>query len=126
MSSPVSVMTEGGAVEQAIAARTRPTDPRGVGSWYVHANRSLTVPLLCSLRWCGFQVEGAYQIEGGITQGQALDTGPQVDDVAFLGARRVEALKDAVVEMHAEGAAASVAPVERASATALATAAAPA
>src|SRR6266446_2121972 len=80
MSRPLYVMRERFERLRSIrGAHSRRCPPR-VGSSSIRVNRSLTVPLLCSLRWCGFQVEGAYQIEGGITQGQAFDTGPQVDD----------------------------------------------
>src|SRR6266404_3562047 len=124
MSRPLYVMRERFERLRSIrGAHSRRCPPR-VGSSSIRVNRSLTVPLLCSLRWCGFQVEGAYQIEGGITQGQAFDTGPQVDDVAFLATGGVEAVEDALLQMHAEGTATGVATVERAGATTLGSAAA--
>jgi hypothetical protein len=52
------------------------------------------------------------KVEGRVAQGHALDTGSEVDDVAFLAAGGVEAGKDVVAEVDAEGAAAGVAAVD--------------
>jgi hypothetical protein len=71
----------------------------------------LTVPLLCS--WGGFEVEGLHQVNGSLAQGHLVQGGPQVDDVAFLGAGRALALEDVVGQLDAEGSAAAVGAVDR-------------
>ena len=60
-----------------------------------------------------------HEIEGGFTQGQAVEGGPQVNDVALFGAGGVEALEDVVAQMDAEALTAAIAAVQRAGATAL-------
>ena len=57
-------------------------------------------------------------------QVQVVQRRPQVDHVALLAAPRVEALEDVVVEVHAEGAAAAVAAMDRTGAAPLRAAAA--
>jgi hypothetical protein len=84
-------------------------------------NRSLTVPLLCC--GCGFEVEECHQFQGGISQFQAFDGGPQVDDVPLDGALGIEALEDVFFKMDTEGASLALA-VHRAVPTPLAAAAA--
>src|SRR5262245_14283695 len=56
-----------------------------------------------------------------MTEGQAVDHGPQVNHVAFLGAGGVEALEDIRVQMDAEALAPPIAAVQRTGATALRT-----
>src|SRR5260370_26430356 len=76
--------------------------PRTLGRGTFIVNRSLTVPLLCCGR--GFEVEESHQFQGGITQFQAFDGGPQVDDVALDGALGIEALEDVFSKVDTEGA----------------------
>jgi hypothetical protein len=76
--------------------------PRTLGRGAFLFNRSLTVPLLCC--GCGFEVEERHQLQGGITQLQSFDRGPQVDDVALDGALGIEALEDVFFQVDTEGA----------------------
>ena len=74
------------------------------GRWarYVLINRSLTVPLLCY--GCAFEVKKGDEFQGGITQFQAFERGPQVNDVALDGAVGIEALEDVLFQVDTEGA----------------------
>lgn len=45
-------------------------------------NRALTVPLLCSFRCSGFEIEDARQLQGGLAQGLVVQRRPQIDHVA--------------------------------------------
>ena len=78
-----------------------------------YRRRLLTVPLLCSLNGRGFQVECPHQVERGLAQVEMVQRGPQVDDVPFFLAGRIETVEDVVMEVHAEGAAASVGAMDR-------------
>src|SRR5262249_53050836 len=71
------------------------------GAMRVHMQPCLTVPLLCCGR--GFEVEGCHQVEGRLAQAEVFDGGPQVDDIALPATRRMEALKDVLVQVDAEG-----------------------
>jgi hypothetical protein len=51
-----------------------------------------------------FEVEECQEFQGGITQFQAFDRGPQVDDVALDGALGIEALEDVFFQVDTEGA----------------------
>src|SRR5262245_17536579 len=123
MSSLVFVMTKGFADFSAppllISARTVPMHAFGhvdaFGPFQV--NRALTVPLLWSFGWGRLQVEGAGQVEGGLAQILVVQLRPQVEHIA-LGFALVAA-EDVVVEVDAEGAAATVPPVDRAGAALL-------
>ena len=124
MSIPVSVMTgvENGWSSVAGAHGGR---PRPVGRLrLIRRQPFLTVPLLCSVAWSGFQSKRMHQVERRLAQGQSLDARPQVDDVALLTALLVEALEDVVVQVHAERPAAGVAAMKGTGAAALRVAAA--
>src|SRR5215471_12539631 len=82
-----------------------------------YVNRALTVPLLWS--WSGFEVEGLHEIKSGMTKGHTANTGPQIDDVAFLAAVGVEAVENVLFQVDAEGSATAVAAVDRAGTAAL-------
>ena len=82
-----------------------------------------TVPLLGSLP--RFEIERADQVERGGAERHATDTGPQVDHIAFLAAAGVKAVKDVLFQVHAEGAATTIAAVDRAGPAALGAAAMP-
>src|SRR5262245_35861142 len=116
MSSPVYLMTHGKTVSQGFAART--ADGGARRALTTHCQPCLTVPLLCS-RGSGLQVEGADQVEGGIAEGHAVDTGPQVKDVSLPAALPGEAVKDVLLQVDAEALAAGVAAVDRARAASL-------
>src|SRR5262245_25286034 len=93
-------------------------------SWTVRiafVNSSSTVPLLCCRR--GFEVEGVHEVEGGFTQTQLMQCGPQVDDVALALAVGIEALELAQRQVDAEGSAPAIATMDRAGAASLRTAA---
>ena len=66
-----------------------------------------------------FQVERLHQVQRRLAQAQVMQLGPQVDDIAVLAARLVEAVEDVVIQVDAEGAAAGIAAVERAGTAAL-------
>src|SRR6516165_11793655 len=96
-------------------ARTAVAEGASASRKTTYTEPCLTVPLLC---WRGgLELEGCDQIHGGLTQAQAVQRGPQVDDVALVAARLVEALEDVVAEVDAEGASAGVAAVDRTGAT---------
>src|SRR5947209_18956354 len=117
MSRPLYLMRQGEMGKRRIGARTESGSARQRCFRRRAFHRSLTLPLLCS--GCRFEIEGADQVEGGFAQGHALDTGPEVNDVALLAAGGVEAVEDVVGQLDAEGAAAAVATVEGTGATAL-------
>jgi len=68
----------------------------------------LTVPLLCSLRWRGFECKRAHEVQRCLTQILVMQRGPQIDHVSLLLTAGAEALKGVVIEVHAEGAATTV------------------
>src|SRR6516165_664893 len=72
----------------------------------------LTVPLLCSGR--RLQAEGANQIQGGVAQAHPVQRRPQVDHVPLALTLGVKALVLVQVQVHAEGAAAAIAAMNRA------------
>src|SRR5262245_9684594 len=118
MSSLVFVMTRGRTVPAL--RRTRRTAPACDAGLVAGVREPfLTVPLLCCRARDRFEVERLHQVERRVAQGQLMDTRPQVDDVALVAAPRGEALEDVVGQMHAEGAAARVAAVDRTGAAAL-------
>ena len=57
-------------------------------------------------------MEGLDQVQGGMSEGHAVQGSPEVDDVALLGAGGIEALEDVLAQVDAEGAAACVAAVD--------------
>src|SRR5260370_5712874 len=117
MSRRLYLMRQGEQGKRCIGARTESGSARErcFREYVVH--RSSTLPLLCS--GCRFEIERADQIEGGFAQGHALDTGPEVNDVALLAADGVEAVEDVVGQVDAERAATAVATMDRTGATAL-------
>src|SRR5262249_34652548 len=124
MSSPVAVMTVR-CERLASMGRRAPDDSTVSGvCGTLTVNRPLTVPLLCSLCGCGFEVEGTDQVECGGAERHTTNTCPQINHVTFLGTSGVEAVEDVLFQVHAEGTAAAVAAVDRAGAAALRTAAA--
>ena len=68
----------------------------------------LTVPLLCWLRWRGFECKCVHEVQRRLTQVLVMQRGPQIDHVSLLLATGAEALEDVVIEVHAEGAATTV------------------
>ena len=60
------------------------------------------MPLLCC--GCGFEVEECHQFEGGSALFQAFECGPEVNNVPFDGALRIEALEEIFFQVDAEGA----------------------
>src|SRR5215469_3515493 len=120
MSSPVPVMTGGLNGVSAAARSARRTVQRPTpDSSRASPEPFLTVPLLCCRVGDGFEAERLHQVEGSGAQGQTVDASPQVDRVALAAALRGEALDDVLGEMHAEGAAAGIAAVDRTRAAAL-------
>src|SRR5262249_49037834 len=111
MSSPVYVMTHGQTADTTDSGAHG--ERRGAASRFVAARRQPCLTVASSLFGGGFEVEGLHQVESGIAEGQALDSGPQVDDVSLLGAVGVVAAKDVVAEVHAEALTAAVAAMER-------------
>src|SRR5262245_7073780 len=97
----------------------------GVSPKMMAINRALlTVPLLCWPRRRRLQVEGADQVQRRSAQVQVVQGRPQVDHVTLLTAPRLEATEHVVRKVDAEGPAAAIAPVDRAGAPPLRTAAA--
>src|SRR5271165_6648532 len=88
-----------------------------------YATVPLTVPLLCSGCGGGFEAKGADQVERRVAQVHLVQRGPQVDDITLLATARVEAVEHVLVQVDAEGATATVPPVNRTRATPLRTAA---
>ena len=62
----------------------------------------LRVPLLCS-RYGQGQAESVGEVFRGFIKGQAMDSGPKVQDIAVSAARRMEALEHLLAEMDGEG-----------------------
>ena len=60
----------------------------------------LRVPLLCC-RWHG-QIEGLREMESSLVQRQSVREGPQVEDVALCGTRRMKALKHLLAQVDGE------------------------
>src|SRR5262249_45656456 len=86
-----------------------------MGGWLTldhAANRSSTLPLLCS--WSRFEVEGVHQVECCLAQILVVECGPQVDHVALLLTGGVEAMEHVGRVIHAERAATSVGAMDRA------------
>src|ERR1035438_4690135 len=79
----------------------------------------LTVPLLCCLRWRGFECKRAHEVQRRLTQVLVMQRGPQIDHVSLLLTARAEALEDVVIEVHAEGSATAVRAMDWAGATLL-------
>ena len=79
----------------------------------------LTVPLLWSLRRRRFDAKRADQIQGGVTQTQAVQRGPKIDHVPLLLTARLEAMEDVVTHVDAARAASSVGAMDRTCATLL-------
>ena len=65
-------------------------------------------------------MEGPNEVQGGFAQVEALDCGPEVDDVALDAAARLEAVEDVLVELDAERLACAVRGVDGTGALALA------
>ena len=59
------------------------------------------MPLLCC--GCGFEVEECHQFEGGSALFQAVEGGPQVDNVPFDGALHIEAVEEIFFQVDAKG-----------------------
>jgi hypothetical protein len=83
------------------------------------------VPLLCSGAGSGFQAEGAHPVERRVAQCHAVERRPPVDDVTALATLLVEAWKDVVRKVRAEGPTARVPAMPRTGAAPLRTAAPP-
>src|SRR6187401_3036576 len=86
-------------MERSISTRVRRDDAlvaRASGSRFSAVSRAgQRVPLL----WLGkFQAEGFGQVQRGLVRRQAVDGGPQVEDVALSAALSVEAAEHVLVE----------------------------
>src|SRR5262249_46931547 len=111
-------MTDGDKRWVACAAREADvTGERGFSAaWW---QPRLTLPLLCAVDGRWFQVGGGHQGQGGGARGHAVERGRQAAHVALLLALLVETVEEVGVEVDAEGAAATIAPVQRTGAPAL-------
>src|SRR6516164_8127748 len=100
MSSPVSVMTAGkNSSALVFGAHSERPGSESVFFSFSALKRSLTVPLLCSVRQTRLQPKGPHQVHGRLAQRQAVQRRPQVEDIVLVAVLLVEALKDLRIQI---------------------------
>src|SRR5262245_29509625 len=100
MSSPV-IRDDGFFVVERGGGVRSPSGPAGGGRSRCCALRQpcpLTFPLLCSVAGGWLEVEGAHQVQRGITQLEVVQRRPQVDDVPLLATACLKTVEHVLLE----------------------------